>query len=162
MKETMKDYLGTLRIPFLPLSFSCVAAGAACAFWRKGSIDWFDALLVLIGAVCAHASVNSLNEYSDFLTGIDERTKRTPFSGGSGTLQRNPQMSGYALVIGLLCGAVTGAIGIYFIWTQGWNIVPLGIAGLAIVFSVIPIALLRKFQKEKEDEEYYRRRRGEQ
>lgn len=145
MKATIKDYLGTLRVPFLLLNPSCVAVGAGAALWRKGSIDWTDAALALAGAVCAHASVNSLNEYSDFLSGIDARTSRTPFSGGSGTLQRHPEMSGYALGIGLLCAAVTAAVGMYFIWTRGWAIVPLGVAGLAIVFLYTPWLTRRLF-----------------
>jgi 1,4-dihydroxy-2-naphthoate octaprenyltransferase len=138
MKTNFKDYLGPLRVPFLLLNFSCVAAGAATALWRKGSIHWADAALALVGAVCAHASVNALNEYSDFRTGIDARTSRTPFSGGSGTLQRHPEMSGYALGIGLLCAAVTAAIGLYFIWSRGWAILPLGVAGLALVVLYTP------------------------
>jgi 1,4-dihydroxy-2-naphthoate octaprenyltransferase len=145
MKATIKDYLGTLRVPFLLLNPSCVAAGAGAALWRKGSIDWADAALALVGAVCAHASVNSLNEYSDFLTGIDAHTKRTPFSGGSGTLQRHPEMSAYALGIGLICAAVTAAIGVHFVWTVGRAIVPLGVAGLAIVFLYTPWLTRRSF-----------------
>jgi 1,4-dihydroxy-2-naphthoate octaprenyltransferase len=138
MKTTIKDYFGPLRVSFLLLNLSCVAAGAGVAFWRKGSIDWVDVALALVGAVCAHASVNALNEYSDFHSEIDAHTNRTPFSGGSGTLQKHPEMSGYAMGIGLLCAAVTAAIGLYFIWTRGWAIAPLGIAGLAIIFLYTP------------------------
>lgn len=135
---TIKDYLGTLRVPFLLLNLSCVALGAGCAYWRKGAISWIDALLALIGAVCAHAAVNSLNEYSDFHTGVDSRTIRTPFSGGSGTLQRHPELAGYALGVGVACGAVTAAIGIYFVVTCGWNILPAGILGLVAVSLYTP------------------------
>lgn len=138
MNATIKDYLGTLRVPFLLLNPSCVALGAACALWRNGSISWTDALLALFGAVCAHASVNSLNEYSDFHTGVDSRTVRTPFSGGSGTLQRHPEMAGYALGIGLTCAAVTAAIGIHFMVACGWRILPVGILGLVIVSLYTP------------------------
>jgi 1,4-dihydroxy-2-naphthoate octaprenyltransferase len=138
METTIKDYFGPLRLPFLLLNLSCVAAGAGAAFWRKGSIHWIDLALALVGAVCAHASVNALNEYSDFHSGIDAHTDRTPFSGGSGTLQKHPEMSGYALGIGLLCAAVTTAIGLYFIWIRGWAIAPLGVAGLAIVLLYTP------------------------
>jgi len=138
MNARVKDYLGPLRVPFLLLNPSCVAAGAGAAFWRNGAIDWADVVLALFGAVCAHASVNSLNEYSDSQTGIDARTNRTPFSGGSGTLQRHPELAGYALGIGMLCAALTAAIGIYFIRTTGWAIVPLGVAGLATISLYTP------------------------
>jgi 1,4-dihydroxy-2-naphthoate polyprenyltransferase len=138
MKPTIHDYLGTLRVPFLLLNPSCVALGAGCAFWRKGSVNWVDALLALIGAVCAHASVNSLNEYSDYHTGVDFRTVRTPFSGGSGTLQRHPGLTGYALGIGLACAAATAAIGLYFAVACGWRILPIGILGLMTVSLYTP------------------------
>jgi len=138
MQTTIKDYLGPLRVPFLLLNLSCVAAGTGAALWRKGSIHWVDFALALVGAICAHASVNALNEYSDFHSGIDAHTDRTLFSGGSGTLQKCPEMSGYALGVGLLCATATVAIGLYFIWNRGWAIAPLGIAGLAIVFLYTP------------------------
>lgn len=138
MKAPIQDYLGPLRPPFLVINLSCVAAGAGAALWRKGSICWADAALALIGAVCAHTTVNALNEYSDFHTGIDARTLRTPFSGGSGTLQKHPELSRYVLGLGLLCAAMTAAIGLYFAWTQGWGIIPLGVAGLAIALFYTP------------------------
>lgn len=132
------DLLGPLRVPFLFLSLACVAAGAGAAFWRTGRIDRGAALLALFGAVCAHASVNSLNEYSDFRTGVDSRTRRTPFSGGSGTLQRRPELAGYALGVGLVLALVTAVIGGYFALRVGPGILPLGIAGLAAVLLYTP------------------------
>jgi len=132
------DLLGPLRVPFLLLPPACVAAGAGAAFWRTGRIDWGVALLALLGAVCAHASVNSLNEYSDFCTCVDSRTSRTPFSGGSGTLQRRPELAGYALGAGLALALVTAVIGGYFALRVGAGILPLGIGGLAAVLFYTP------------------------
>ncbi len=132
------DLLGPLRVPFLLLPPACVAAGAGAAVWRTGRVDWWLALLVLMGAVCAHAAVNALNEYSDFRTGVDARTRRTPFSGGSGTLQRRPELAGYALGVGLALAATTAAIGGYFALRVGPAILPLGIGGLAAVLLYTP------------------------
>jgi 1,4-dihydroxy-2-naphthoate octaprenyltransferase len=42
--------------------------------------------LLLAGVVLAHISVNLFNEYSDYKTGIDFNTHRSPFSGGSGMI----------------------------------------------------------------------------
>jgi len=138
MKATIKDYIGSVRPQFLLLNISCVAAGASAAYWRKGSIIWIDALLAFLGAVCAHASVNLLNDYSDFRSGIDAMTMRTPFSGGSGTLQRHPELHGYMLKMGLFTAAVTASIGVYFIRSQGWAIAPLGVLGLLLVLLYTP------------------------
>jgi 1,4-dihydroxy-2-naphthoate octaprenyltransferase len=125
-------------VPFLLLPPTCVASGAGAAFWRTGSIDWGDALLALVGAVCAHAAVNALNEYSDFRTGVDARTHRTPFSGGSGTLQRRPELAGYTLGVGLSLALVTAVIGGYFTMRVGPAILPLGVGGLATVLLYTP------------------------
>ena len=46
-------------------------------------------ILALAGGLLAHISVNALNEYLDFTSGLDLTTLRTPFSGGSGTLPAN-------------------------------------------------------------------------
>lgn len=132
------DLFGPLRVPFLLLPPACVAAGAGAAFWRTGRIDLEAALLVLFGAVCAHAAVNALNEYSDFRTGVDSRTSRTPFSGGSGTLQRRPELAGYALGVGLALAGITALIGGYFALRVGLGILPLGLAGLAAVLLYTP------------------------
>jgi 1,4-dihydroxy-2-naphthoate octaprenyltransferase len=136
--KTVFDFLGPFRVPFLLLPPACVAAGAGAAFWRTGRFDWGAALLALVGGVCAHASVNSLNEYSDFRSGVDSRTSRTPFSGGSGTLQRRPELAGYALGAGLTLALVTAVIGVYFALRIGPGILLLGIAGLAAVLFYTP------------------------
>jgi 1,4-dihydroxy-2-naphthoate polyprenyltransferase len=132
------DLLGPLRVPFLLLPLACVAAGAGAAFWRVGRLDWGTALLALVGAVCAHASVNALNEYSDFRTGVDARTRRTPFSGGSGTLQRRPALAGYALWVGIALAAITTVIGGYLVARVGPILFPLGVAGLSLVLLYTP------------------------
>ena len=58
--------------------------------------------LIVIGAVSAHISVNMLNEYFDFKSGLDLKTEITAFSGGSGALPDNPEMAGTILIIGLV------------------------------------------------------------
>ena len=40
------------------------------------------AVLAFIGLLLAHISVNTLNDYFDYRSGIDLETRRTPFSGG--------------------------------------------------------------------------------
>ncbi len=96
----MKNYkflLDPMRLPFLILTPACVVLGLATAIWTEGTVNWFHFVLVLIGAVSAHISVNAFNEYFDFKSGLDEKTQRTPFSGGSGRLQQNPELGKPAL-----------------------------------------------------------------
>ena len=86
-------WLGVIRGRFLLLALTCVALGIAAALKTRDLDGGFvvDALLVLLGALAAHAGVNALNEYSDYRSGLDLQTRRTPFSGGSGTLVAQPQ-----------------------------------------------------------------------
>ena len=60
---------------------------------------------VFIGAISAHIGVNTFNEYADFKSGLDSLTRRTPFSGGSGSLPQNP-----ALATAVLYIAISGSI----------------------------------------------------
>jgi 1,4-dihydroxy-2-naphthoate octaprenyltransferase len=95
-------------------------------------------ILALIGAICAHISVNAFNEYFDFRSGLDSRTERTPFSGGSGTLPQRPNLARLALGTALLTFAITGLIGIYFLRVRGLSLLPLGILGLLAVVAYTP------------------------
>jgi len=136
--STIKILLGPMRVPFLILTPACVSLGVGSAVWTTGEVRVLFVVLALIGALSAHISVNSLNEYFDYRSGLDLRTKRTPFSGGSGVLPQNPDKAGHALIMGLVSFALTGVVGIYFIHVWGWRLLPLGLIGLfVIVFYTI-------------------------
>jgi len=128
--QKIKAIFGPMRIPFLLLTPSCVFLGAGVSYWRMKSIEIPLALLILLGALSAHVSVNAFNEYFDWKSGLDKRTTRTPFSGGSGTLPENPGLAPYALAIAWISFSITLALGIYFVWLRGWMILPIGIGGL--------------------------------
>jgi 1,4-dihydroxy-2-naphthoate octaprenyltransferase len=135
MRENNLRYLlGPMRVPFLILSPACVLLGVASAFFANGSLYALDVILVFIGGLAAHISVNALNEYYDFKSGLDLKTRRTPFSGGSGTLPARPEMATSAFVIGLVGLGLAGLIGIYFVAIQGWGLLPLGLLGLVVIY----------------------------
>jgi len=50
-----------MRVPFLMLTPACVAVGVGSAYWQTHEINWLNILLVLIGALSAHISVNVFN-----------------------------------------------------------------------------------------------------
>jgi len=133
--NTLKSLLGPMRVPFLMLAPACVAVGVGTAYWQTREINWLNILLVLIGAVSAHISVNVFNEYFDFKSGLDTRTQRTPFSGGSGTLPAHPEMEEASLLLAWTALAITAAIGAYFVWLQGWQLLPIGIFGLILLVT---------------------------
>jgi 1,4-dihydroxy-2-naphthoate octaprenyltransferase len=122
-----------MRLPFLVLPPVCVALGAGTAVWTEGRINALHLIAAFVGAMAAHISVNSLNEYFDFRSGLDFKTRPTPFSGGSGTLPANPGAARLALTTGLVSLGVTALIGIYFLAVWGLGLLPLGLLGLAVI-----------------------------
>ena len=125
--------LGPMRVPFLLLALVCVLLGVATAHHAGAELRGLHLALALLGGVAAHVAVNALNEYDDFRSGLDARTTRTPFSGGSGVLPAHPDKARWGLAVGLAGVAVTVAVGVYFIAVRGWGIVPLGLLGLLVV-----------------------------
>jgi 1,4-dihydroxy-2-naphthoate octaprenyltransferase len=65
---------------------------------------------------------------------LDEKTQRTPFSGGSGRLPQNPEMERPALVMAWIFLGIVGAVGIFFTWQIGVGLIPLGVLGLLIIY----------------------------
>jgi 1,4-dihydroxy-2-naphthoate octaprenyltransferase len=98
-----------------------------------------DVVLVLLAALAAHISVNALNEYSDFHTGVDALTQRTPFSGGSGALQRFPESANLVRYFAWGALALVLVLGVYFVLVRGdLPLLLLGVLGLVIVMNYTP------------------------
>ncbi|MGR8999872.1 MAG: prenyltransferase [Gammaproteobacteria bacterium] len=126
--------LKTARPAFLLLTPCCLSVAVAFAIYEGIEIDPANLALIFIGALAAHISVNMLNEYQDYKTGLDLQTQRTPFSGGSGTLPASPEVAELVRSCGLLCLVLTAFIGLYFLWTIGWGLLPVGLSGVALVY----------------------------
>ena len=131
---TLAGVAGVARAPFLLLPFTLVAVGTAAAV-RVGAHDWSAAGLALLGLLAAHVSVNALNEASDYRSGIDLNTERTPFSGGSGTLPGGRLSYRAAVSTGVIGGVIAIAVGLYFLTTVGWRLVPILALGALSVFA---------------------------
>jgi len=127
-----------MRFNFLILTPACVLLGLGTAVWTAGTVNTSLAVLTLVGAICAHISVNAFNEYFDFKSGLDFTTKRTPFSGGTGTLPAHPDIALGTLHIAWITFAVTGLIGVYFLYIRGLYLLPLGLLGLFLIFVYTP------------------------
>ena len=80
----MKTLVATMRPPFLVLTPVSILLGVAASRVELSSLVLVDLVLIAIGGLLAHISVNMLNEYHDYRSGLDNKTRRTPFSGGSG------------------------------------------------------------------------------
>ena len=127
--------LRSARLPFLVLTPVCIFLGASIAIAHQRALDMPMLALVIAGALLAHLSVNLLNEYQDFASGLDLQTVKTPFSGGSGALPENPEMANKVLLAGILTLLACAAIGLYLYSHFGAGILPVGIAGLVLVVT---------------------------
>lgn len=126
--KIIKIWFRQIRGLFLILSVVLVLLGAAIAY-HDGYVHWGHAVLLMIGLILAHISVNLFNELSDYYSKIDEYTIRTPFSGGSGMLQTG-KTSAKAVkraAYGTLIAAAL--VGFYFYFVSGWIILILMILG---------------------------------
>ena len=117
-----------IRGPFLILSFVLVLIGVAAAY-QDGYKNWDSSVLLLVGVMLAHISVNLFNEVSDYHTEIDARTIRTPFSGGSGLLQSGKTSPKTVLAVAYGTLVAAAAIGIYFCFIRGWFVLLLMVVG---------------------------------
>ena len=141
-RNPVKIWAAQVRGPFLLLAVVLVFIGGAMAS-NDGAFSWGRFFLCLVAAVLAHASVNLFNELSDFRTGIDENTRRTPFSGGSGNLQtgKTAEYQVQAAAWGTL--AVAGVIGLYLSYLSGpFLLVLILVGGLTSVFYTSRLARL--------------------
>lgn len=133
--NSIKLIMGPMRLPFLLLTPVCVAVGLGTAYWQTGRVSWPAVFLVLIGATASHVCVNAFNEFFDFKSGLDTRTRRTPFSGGSGTLPQYPEMHSKVLLLSIVSLAIVIAVGIYFVWLRGLMLLPLGLLGILLLVT---------------------------
>ncbi|MFC2056168.1 prenyltransferase [Chloroflexota bacterium] len=140
----MKKWLMVIRAPFLPLSVVLAFLGT-CIAWYDGAFHLGYALLAFFGLLLAHISVDVLNEYFDYKSGIDLKTQRTPFSGGSGALPAGLISPRQALWLGVGTLVAIVPIGIYFTIIRGWSLLPLLLVAAACIILYTPFILKTKW-----------------
>ena len=136
----LKKWLLVIRSPFLVLSVVLAFLGT-CIAWYDGAFHLGYALLAFFGLLLAHISVNVLNEYFDYRSGVDFETQRTLFSGGSGALPAGLLKPKQALWLGLGSLLAIIPIGIYFTITKGWLLLPLLLVAATCIILYTPLIL---------------------
>ena len=131
----LKTVLATSRPSFLILAPICVFLGLSTSLTIETSVNYHLFYTILAGTILAHISVNTLNEYFDFKSGLDFKTLKTPFSGGSGSLPENPSMASIVLLVGVTSLLSTIAIGIYLTIQSTIDILFIGIAGVFLIVT---------------------------
>ena len=120
----LKVWFAETRPQFLLLSVVLAFLGNAIA-WNDGYFHLGHALLAFFGLLLCHISVNVLNDYFDYKSGIDLKTKRTPFSGGSGILPAARMTPRQVFWLGMGSFLLAVPIGVYFVIVTGWGLLPL-------------------------------------
>ena len=131
----MNTILAAMRLPFLILTPVCIFLGVSIAIFQGIQVNVSTVILIALAALSSHISVNTLNEYFDFKSGLDAMTQRTPFSGGSGALVANPQSLNHVLIVGMFTLFVTVLIGLYFVYQLGFEVLPIGFIGVILIVT---------------------------
>lgn len=136
----LKIWFFETRPQFLLLSAVLAFLGTAVA-WHDGSFNFAYAILAFIGLLMTHISVNTLNDYFDYKSGVDLVAKRTPFSGGSGILPAHLLTGPQVFWLGIGSFLVATAIGAYFITITNWILLPLLLVAGFCVLLYNPVIL---------------------
>jgi len=131
---SVKTWLMQIRAPFLLVTLISVLVGVSVAVYQSYHINALYLGLAFVGALLSHIAVNVLNEYFDYKSGVDFKTTKTPFSGGSGVLPAGLLNPRNVYIVGIACIAGIIAIGGYFIYAQGPLIIPIGVVGILTVY----------------------------
>jgi len=135
---TAKTYLLETRPRFLVLSLALAVLGSGMAA-HSGAFHLGHAAVLLVGLVLLHVSVNTLNDYFDYRSGIDLAARRTPFSGGSGMIPAGLVTEKGVLALGLGAFLLAVPIGVYFLAERGLALLPLFAAGAVLVLAYTPL-----------------------
>jgi 1,4-dihydroxy-2-naphthoate polyprenyltransferase len=141
---SLKIWIMEARPQYLLLPVVLVLLGTAIA-WNDGKVNASHAVLALVGLLLCHMSVNILNDYCDFKSGVDLKTLKTPFSGGSGMLPAGRLKPGQVFWYGTICLILAVPVGIYFTVVQGWQLLPLLVLGGLCIVLYTPLILKHRF-----------------
>jgi len=136
----LKIWFLETRPQFLLLSVVLGFLGTSIA-WYDGFFNLGYAILATVGIILVHTSVNTLNDYFDYKSGVDLATIRTPFSGGSGILPLGSLKPGQVLWLGISSLLLAVPIGVFFVITSGWQLIPLLIVAALCVILYTPVIL---------------------
>ncbi len=135
-------WMAQIRANFLILAVLLVFTGLSTVYKYYTGVEafnWGHAILITIGVVLAHISVNLFNEYSDYTKKIDFNTTRTPFSGGSGMLTKGLTTPKSVLTAAVMSLIIAFSIGLYFALVSHWTILLIALLGLFTIITYTTI-----------------------
>lgn len=120
-----------------------MAVGAAIAFAHEGSFSWGWFLVGAVAIYLLEIGKNAINEYIDYLSGVDRFVtpdKRTPFSGGKKTIIDGKLSLKDNLIIGIVTVTLGCLLGLYVVIAREFAVIWFGVAGVffAMFYSLPP------------------------
>ena len=134
LRNFLKVTVSAARLEFLVIPFLLVGVGHAASSYN-GKTSVIVSVIALVGLLFVHLAVNILNETSDYRSGIDENTDKTPFSGGSKALVNSDVNVKWVETVGMVFLLLGAVVGIYFIVFSSILIAPVLLLGVFIAYT---------------------------
>ncbi len=120
-----------------------MAVGATIAYAQQGNFSWGWFLIGVAAIYLLEIGKNAINEYIDYLSGVDRfvtADKRTPFSGGKKTIIDGKLTLNENLAIGGLTIGAGCLLGLYVVLAREFAVLWIGLAGVffALFYSLPP------------------------
>ncbi len=128
----------SLPASVVPVVLGTALAARGHAGLGAGRFYAFTFLFVLLGAILAHFGANVLNDYFDFVKGVDTRPEH-----GSGVLTRHQMTPAQALTFGLCLMGGAALCGLTLLRAHAAVVAPLALVGVGC--AVLYPAYLKKY-----------------
>ncbi len=120
-----------------------MALGGVLAFTHQGSFSWSWFLIGVAAIYMLEIGKNAINEYIDYLSGVDRfvsPANRTPFSGGKKTIIDGKLTLQENLIIGIITVTLGCLLGFFVVLIRDFNVLWFGLAGVffALFYSLPP------------------------
>lgn len=126
---SFKVWMMEIRAQYLLLPVILSVVGGLLAL-HNGAFDPFNFVLYTAIMVFLHITVNTLNDYYDHQTGVDELTKRTMFNGGTGIIQAGLLTPRQVMKVAVLSYLAALVMSIYLVVRVGPSLLPLVVLGM--------------------------------
>jgi 1,4-dihydroxy-2-naphthoate polyprenyltransferase len=136
----MKNWIAAARLRTLPLAFSCIITGAACAI-NAGKFSITILLLSLLTTLLLQVLSNFANDYGDALSGKDN--SRSDRMVASGQISAEKMKTG--IIITALLSFISGLILIFEAFGLNWQLVLVFlVTGVAAIIAAITYTVGKK------------------
>jgi 1,4-dihydroxy-2-naphthoate octaprenyltransferase len=127
---TPSAWYATLRPYSFPASLAPALAAPAVALYDGVPMDWYMVPLFLLAALAFHAGTNVLNDYYDFVNGVDA----DGVADGAGVLVNGTASPRFMVVSGHLYFAMAVVLSVLIAALRGWEVLVLAAVGGGLAY----------------------------